>query len=122
VKSSLHNLIPLLPFLLNHADNYELRRLKILILAARDARYIATGRSSQKTPLPVLLRVDSLLQICVFWNRCVPTSTELTTEKKALLLLREFDSIGMCLPSRCIAVDHSGFQMSCDNIKYCSQL
>jgi hypothetical protein len=34
----------------------------VLILAAWDPRYIASGRSSQKTPVPLLLRVDSLLQ------------------------------------------------------------
>jgi hypothetical protein len=34
----------------------------ILILAARNSSYIASGRPPQKTPLPLLLRVDSLLQ------------------------------------------------------------
>jgi hypothetical protein len=30
-----------------------------------------------------------------------------------LLLLREFASAGMCLPSRCLAMNYSGFQASC---------
>jgi hypothetical protein len=32
------------------------------------------------------------------------------------LLLRIFVAAGMCLPKRCLAMDHSGFQASCHNI------
>jgi hypothetical protein len=53
-------------------------------------------------------------------HRCIATSAALTTEKTALLLLREFASVGMCLPNRCLAVDHSGFHASCHNMKCCS--
>jgi hypothetical protein len=42
MKSSLHSLIPFLPFLLNFSANCQLRKLdSILILAAWDPRYVA---------------------------------------------------------------------------------
>jgi hypothetical protein len=83
MKSSLHSLIPFLPFILNYSVNCKLRRLDSVLflcsqdhilrgwrletqltvtLAALDPRYIALGVDSQKTPLPLLLRVDSLLK------------------------------------------------------------
>jgi hypothetical protein len=61
--SSLHSLIPFLP-LFCQLPTPELN--SILILAASDPRYIALGRPPQKTSLPLLLYVDSLLQGCVY--------------------------------------------------------
>jgi hypothetical protein len=49
---------------------------------AWDPRYIASGRPPQKTPLPLLLRVDSLLQRCLP-HRCIATRAVRTTEKAA---------------------------------------
>jgi hypothetical protein len=51
-------------------------------------------RPPQKTPLPLLLLVDPLLQRCSP-DRCVTTRTARTTENAALLLFRAFASTGM---------------------------
>jgi hypothetical protein len=48
-------------------------------------------------------------------HRCIATSAALTTENIALLLLPAFASAVMCSPSRCLAINYSGFQASCDS-------
>jgi hypothetical protein len=48
-------------------------------------------------------------------HRCVATCAARTTENTAHLLLGAFASAGMCLPSRCLATNYSGFQ-TCQNI------
>jgi Na+-transporting NADH:ubiquinone oxidoreductase subunit NqrF len=47
----------------------------------------------------------------------VAMSAMLTTEDTPLLLLRALASAGMCLPSHCLAMNYSGSQASCRNIK-----
>jgi hypothetical protein len=49
-----------------------------------DPRYIATGQPPQKTPLPLLLHVDSLLQSCVY--RTVAQQRARRGPQKTLLL------------------------------------
>jgi hypothetical protein len=50
-------------------------------------------------------------------QRCIATNAVLATENIALLLLREFTSAGICLLSRCVAMNYPGFQTSHQNIK-----
>jgi hypothetical protein len=45
-------------------------------------------------------------------HRCLATSAARTTENTAVLLLRAFVSAGMCLRSRCLAMNYFGFQAS----------
>jgi hypothetical protein len=66
MKSSLDILITFLPLLLNYFAKCQLRRLSLLILAARIPHYIVSGRPPQKTQLLLLLLYDSLLQRCVY--------------------------------------------------------
>jgi hypothetical protein len=49
-------------------------------------------------------------------QRSVSTCMVQTTENTALLMLCAFTSTGMCLLSRCLAVNYSSFQASCHNI------
>jgi hypothetical protein len=48
-------------------------------------------------------------------QRCVATRAAWTTENTPLLLLRAFASAVMCLPSRCLPMNYSGFQASRHN-------
>jgi hypothetical protein len=99
--SFLHNLIHFLLFF-NH-----------LRLPTPETRHIISlsclGRAPQKTSLPLLLRVDSLLQ------RYVYRSAARFTDNTALLLWRAFVLEGMFLPSRCLTMNYSEFQTSCQN-------
>jgi hypothetical protein len=67
MKSSSHSLIPFLPSLLNHL---RLPTLSILILAAWDPRYIASGRTPEKTPFPNNFSV--VTEVCLP-RRCIET-------------------------------------------------
>jgi hypothetical protein len=49
-------------------------------------------------------------------HRCIATSAALTTENTALLLLRAYASVGMCLPNRCLEMNYSGSRVSRHNI------
>jgi hypothetical protein len=60
------------------------------------------GSLPQKTPLPLLLRVDALLQRCLP-RRCVATRAVRTAENTALPLLGAFASKGISLRSRYLA-------------------
>jgi hypothetical protein len=48
-------------------------------------------------------------------HRYLATLAARTTENTVLLLLRAFASAGMCLASRCLAMNYSAFQASCHN-------
>jgi hypothetical protein len=54
MKSSCHSLIPFLPFLLNHLRLPSPELDPILIPAAWDPRYIASGRTPRKTPSTIV--------------------------------------------------------------------
>jgi hypothetical protein len=117
MKYILYSPIPFLPFLLNYSANCQLRRLSILILAAGDPRYIALGRPPQKTPLRLLLHVDSLLQR-LFTAPLRSNEHNADHIKHRFLFLPAFAYAGMCLLSRCLAMNYSGFQASCHNMEY----
>jgi hypothetical protein len=59
-----------------------------------------------------------LIHCCrdVFTAPLRSNESALTTENTALQFLRAFASAGMCLPSRCLAINYSGFQASCHTI------
>jgi hypothetical protein len=57
-----------------------------------------------------------LSQIWDFPFRRLATSATWATEKTALLLLRAFASVRMCLPNRCLAMNYSCFQVSYHNM------
>jgi hypothetical protein len=62
MKSPLHSIIPFLPFLLNHLRLPSPGLGPILIVAARDPRYIVSGRTQRITELPN----NSSLVTCIY--------------------------------------------------------
>jgi hypothetical protein len=72
MKSSFHSLISFLSSILNYIRRAQLstncsRGTRLdWHLVAWDPRYIASGRTPQKTSIPLLLHFDSLLQRCVY--------------------------------------------------------
>jgi hypothetical protein len=82
----------------------------ILILAAWDPHYIVLGSPHGK---------HHLFYCCMLIHCCrdvfaapLHSNAAQTTENTALLLLRAFNSVGMCLPSCCLSRNYSGFQAS----------
>jgi hypothetical protein len=90
MMSSLHRLIPFLPFLLNHLQPPSPELDPILILAAWDPRYIISGRSYRK---------HRFLQCCegVF-------TVQLHSNGSYSIVACVFIAAGVCLPSRCLAM------------------
>jgi hypothetical protein len=113
MKSSLHSLIPFLPFLLNYSANCQLRRFSILCCnyqLRNSAQFLTTTprfelRDSTKFSAP---------EMCLP-HRCAATRAARTTGNTALLFLCPFASAGMRLPSRCLTMNYSGFHASCYN-------
>jgi hypothetical protein len=136
MKSSLHSLIPFLPLFcqlptpelnsilccngqLQNSTQFSATTANsgTQLSAAWDPRYIASGRlpHTENTPSSIVACWFTAAEMCLP-HGCVTTSAGLTTENTALLLLRAFASAGICLPSRCLAMNYSGFQASCRNI------
>jgi hypothetical protein len=70
MNSSLHNLIPFLPFLLNHLRLPSQETPSILILSVFDPRYIASGLIQQKTQFPINSSI--FIEACLP-RRCIET-------------------------------------------------
>jgi hypothetical protein len=129
MKSSLHNLIPFLPLLLNYSANCQFRRLlKFSAVTDNSGTQLNSNSSCLRSSLYSLRAVhteNTASSIVACWftaaekclpHRCPAKSAARTTENTSLLLLHSFVSAGMCLPSRCLAINYSGFQASCHNI------
>jgi hypothetical protein len=111
MKSSLHSLIPFLPFLFNYsACSGDSPNSNSNCL--RSSLYILGAVPTENTTFFTAACWFTAEEMCLL-HRCIATSAELTTENTALLLLCAFASAGMCLPSRCVAINYSGFQASC---------
>jgi hypothetical protein len=123
-KSSLHSLIPFLPLFC------QLRRLSQFHAATansgtrlnsdssceRSSLYSLGAAPTENTASSIVTCWFTSTEMCLR-HLCVATRAARTTENTALLLLRAFASTGMCLPSLCLAMNYSGFQASCHNIK-----
>jgi hypothetical protein len=90
-KSSLHSLIPFLPFLLNHLRLLSPELDPILILAEWDPRYIASRRTHKKHRF--LYCCESVLTALLYMNG------------NYSIVACIFVAAGMCLPSRCLAMN-----------------
>jgi hypothetical protein len=146
MKSSLHSLIHILPFLPNYYTNCQLRRLSqfySLLQLPSLLTYLRRPQPSTTCSLGTQLNSNSSCvrsslysigavtteniapSVIACWftavqmclaHRCVATSAVRTTENTTLLLLRTFASAGMCLPSLWLAIKYSAFQASCHTI------
>jgi hypothetical protein len=107
IKSSFHSIIPFLPSLRLPSPETP----SILITTA----YYGTQLTQTIFVLFIILRhrPRRIHSLSVVKQACLPrhgiaSVPALTTENTALLLLRVFASAGMCLPSRCPAMNYSG--------------
>jgi hypothetical protein len=112
METSSNSLIPFLLFLSNYSENCQLRRLNSNYSCLRSSLYSLGMAPTEKTASSIVTSWFTAAEICPL-HRCVATSAALTTENTALLLLLAFASTGMCLPSRCLTMNYSGFQASC---------
>jgi hypothetical protein len=106
---------PFLPFL-SHLRLPSPETASVLSLATQCPHYIASGQLPQKTASCIVACWFTASEMCLL-HCCMATNTVWTTEIPAFLLLRAFALAGMRLPSCYLAVNYSGFQVSCHIMK-----
>jgi hypothetical protein len=131
MKSSLYSLNPFLPFILNYSANFQLRRRSQFSAATADPGTELNSTSSclrsslYNLGVARTKKINTASSTVACWftaaqmclpHCCVATRLARTTENTVLLLLRALASVGMYLPSRCIAMNYSWFQTSCHSI------